>query len=97
MSASSIGPTTDSGDRANPRARIARPFVCPLCGKVFKSDNELNLHKSLDHKPKKFVLIYEGYSLPTIAACICTCVQACALTVSRYTSMRQSENTHSEY
>ncbi|HKH85131.1 MAG TPA: C2H2-type zinc finger protein [Nitrososphaera sp.] len=51
MSASSIGPTTDSGDRANPRARIARPFVCPLCGKVFKSDNELNLHKSLDHKP----------------------------------------------
>jgi hypothetical protein len=51
MSASSIGPTTDSGDKANPPARISQPFVCHACGKFFKSDNELNLHKSLDHKP----------------------------------------------
>jgi uncharacterized Zn-finger protein len=51
MSASSIGPTTDSGDKSNPRGRIAKPFVCHRCGKTFKSDNELNLHKSLEHKP----------------------------------------------
>ncbi|MFL6490809.1 MAG: hypothetical protein ACJ70O_05170 [Nitrososphaera sp.] len=51
MSASSIGPTTASGDKANPRARIVEPFVCSACGKLFKYDNELNLHKSLDHKP----------------------------------------------
>ncbi|MDQ3888057.1 MAG: hypothetical protein M3251_02155 [Thermoproteota archaeon] len=50
MSASSIGPTPDSGDKANPRARISQPFVCNVCGKLFKSDNELNLHKSLDHR-----------------------------------------------
>ncbi len=50
MSASSIGPTTDSGDKSTPQARIAKPFVCNTCGKFFKSDNELNLHKSLDHK-----------------------------------------------
>ena len=55
MSASSIGPTTDSGDNANPRARIAQPFVCHACGKFFKSENELNLHKSLDPKPQKFL------------------------------------------
>ncbi|HEY9406236.1 MAG TPA: hypothetical protein VIP53_02175 [Nitrososphaera sp.] len=51
MSASSIGPTTDSGDKANPPARISQTFVCNTCGKFFKSDNELSLHKSLDHKP----------------------------------------------
>jgi hypothetical protein len=51
MSASSIGPTTDSGgDKANPRARISQPFACNACGKLFKSENELNLHKSLDHR-----------------------------------------------
>jgi transposase-like protein len=51
MSASSIGPTPDSGDATNPRIRIAQSFVCEKCGKSFKSDNELNLHKALDHKP----------------------------------------------
>jgi hypothetical protein len=51
MSASSIGPTPESGDTTNPRTRIAQSFVCQLCGKSFKSDNELNLHKSLDHQP----------------------------------------------
>ena len=51
MSASSIGPTTDSGDKPNPPARISQTFVCNTCGKFFKSDNELSLHKSLDHKP----------------------------------------------
>ncbi|HEV3433750.1 MAG TPA: hypothetical protein VG098_07145 [Nitrososphaera sp.] len=50
MSASSIGPTTDSGDKANRGARIAQTFVCNTCGRFFKSDNELSLHKSLDHK-----------------------------------------------
>ncbi len=50
MSASSIGPTTDSGDKANRPARIAQPFVCHKWGKLFKSDNELNLHKGSDHK-----------------------------------------------
>jgi hypothetical protein len=49
-SASSFGPTTDSGDKANPLARIAQPFVCHTCGKLFKSENEFNLHKTLDHK-----------------------------------------------
>ncbi|HJU34422.1 MAG TPA: hypothetical protein VJ695_04800 [Nitrososphaera sp.] len=38
MSASSVGPTTDSGDKADLRARIAQPFVCNGCGKFFKSD-----------------------------------------------------------
>jgi transposase-like protein len=51
MSASSIGPTTDSGDKVNVRGRIAQTFVCNTCGKFFKSDNELSLHKTLDHKP----------------------------------------------
>jgi hypothetical protein len=51
MSASSIGPTPDSGDTTNARIRIAQSFVCKTCGKSFKSDNELNLHKALDHKP----------------------------------------------
>ena len=51
MSASSIGPTLESGDTTNPRIRIAQSFVCEKCGKSFKSDNELNLHKALDHKP----------------------------------------------
>ncbi|MDQ4016765.1 MAG: hypothetical protein M3136_13490 [Thermoproteota archaeon] len=51
MSASSIGPTPESGDTTNPRTRIAQTFVCEKCGKSFKSDNELNLHKALDHKP----------------------------------------------
>lgn len=51
MSASSFGPTTDSGDKVNPLARIAQPFVCHTCGKLFKSENELNLHRTLDHKP----------------------------------------------
>jgi transposase-like protein len=51
MSVSSIGPTPDSGDTTNSRTRIAQSFVCKMCGKSFKSDNELNLHKSLDHQP----------------------------------------------
>jgi hypothetical protein len=51
MSASSIGPTTDSSDKANPPARISQTYVCNTCGKFFKSDNELSLHKTLDHKP----------------------------------------------
>jgi transposase-like protein len=51
MSASSIGPTPESGNTTNPPTRIAQPFVCKICGKTFKSDNELNLHKSLDHQP----------------------------------------------
>ena len=51
MSASSIGPTPDSGDTTNARIRITQSFVCEKCGKPFKSDNELNLHKALDHKP----------------------------------------------
>jgi hypothetical protein len=51
MSASSIGPTPDSGDITNARIRITQSFVCEKCGKPFKSDNELNLHKALDHKP----------------------------------------------
>jgi hypothetical protein len=51
MSASSIGPTPDSGDTTNTPTRIAQTFVCEKCGKPFKSDNELNLHKALDHKP----------------------------------------------
>ena len=52
MSASSIGPTPESGDTTtNPRIRISQSFVCETCGKSFKSDNELNLHKALDHKP----------------------------------------------
>jgi transposase-like protein len=50
VSASSIGPTPDSGDITNARIRIAQSFVCNTCGKSFKSDNELNLHKALDHK-----------------------------------------------
>jgi len=50
MSASSIGPTTYSGDKANRSARISHTFVCNTCGKFFRSDNELSLHKSLDHK-----------------------------------------------
>lgn len=50
MSASSVCPTTDSGDKSNNPARIAQPFVCHECGKLFKSDNELNLQKALDHK-----------------------------------------------
>jgi transposase-like protein len=53
MSASSIGPTPESGDTTNPRTRIAQSFVCEKCGKSFKSDNELNLHKSLDHQPSR--------------------------------------------
>jgi hypothetical protein len=51
MSASSIGPTPDNGDITNARVRITQSFVCEKCGKPFKSDNELNLHKALDHKP----------------------------------------------
>ncbi len=51
MSASSIGPTPESGDTTGPRTRIAQSFVCKTCSKSFKSDNELNLHKALDHKP----------------------------------------------
>jgi transposase-like protein len=51
MSASSISPTPDSGDTTNARIRITQSFVCEKCGKPFKSDNELNLHKALDHKP----------------------------------------------
>jgi transposase-like protein len=50
VSASSIGPTPDSGDITNARIRIAQSFVCNTCGKSFKSDNELSLHKALDHK-----------------------------------------------
>jgi transposase-like protein len=51
MSASSIGPTPESGNTTNSHTRIAQSFVCKACGKSFKSDNELNLHKSLDHQP----------------------------------------------
>jgi hypothetical protein len=51
MSASSIGPTPESGDTSSRRTRIAQSFVCKICSKSFKSDNELNLHKSLDHQP----------------------------------------------
>jgi transposase-like protein len=51
MSASTIGPTPDSGDITNARIRITQSFVCEKCKKSFKSDNELNLHKALDHKP----------------------------------------------
>jgi hypothetical protein len=51
MSASSIGPTPDSGDITNARIRITQSFVCEKCKKPFKSDNELNLHKALDHQP----------------------------------------------
>jgi hypothetical protein len=51
VSASSIGPTPDSGDITNARIRITQSFVCEKCKKPFKSDNELNLHKALDHKP----------------------------------------------
>ena len=50
MFASSIGPTPDSGDITNARIRITQSFVCEKC-KPFKSDNELNLHKALDHQP----------------------------------------------
>ena len=49
MSASNIGPTTDGSNKANRPARIAQPFVCDKCGKLFRSDNELSLHKALDH------------------------------------------------
>ena len=48
MSASDIGPTTQSS-RDVPK-RIAPLFICNICGKSFKSDNELSLHKSLDHQ-----------------------------------------------
>jgi hypothetical protein len=51
MSASSIGPTTDSSDKANTPTRISQTYVCNTCGKFFKSDNELSLHKTLDHQP----------------------------------------------
>jgi len=43
--ASSIGPTPE-GDSSR-SSRIARSHVCERCGRSFKSDNELSLHKSL--------------------------------------------------
>jgi hypothetical protein len=46
--ASSIGPTPE-GDSGR-SSRIARGHVCERCGRSFKSDNELSLHKSLDHR-----------------------------------------------
>jgi hypothetical protein len=52
MSASTIDPSPESGDTTNrTRIRIAQSFVSQTSGKSFKSDNELNLHKTLDHQP----------------------------------------------
>lgn len=41
---------------------IQRPFICPVCGKSFKTPNRLHLHKLIHSKEKKFVCSYCGYS-----------------------------------
>jgi hypothetical protein len=48
MTACSLDPTVEAG--GNQLARIAQSFICKKCDEAFKSDDELYLDRSLDHR-----------------------------------------------